>query len=121
VEAVQIPASVQGIGIGAFEGCLRLVHVSVEENNAAFFAEDGVLYSRDGTTLLVYPMGKRCPAVTVPLSVRYIASGAFLECPSLLCVCYEGSVDDWQRIEIAPGNHCLFTLPMRFETQARKK
>lgn len=114
IEALQIPETVQSIGMGAFEGCTLLALFSVAEGNTAFYATDGVLYSRDGTTLIAYPVGRRCPVAIIPSHVRYIAAMAFRECPSLRYVRYEGSVEGWQEIEIARGNNCLFTLPMSF-------
>lgn len=114
IEALQIPDTLQSIGVGAFEGCTQLAWFSVAESNTAFCATDGVLYSHDGRTLIAYPVGRRCPVATIPSRVRYIAAMAFRECPSLLYVRYEGSIEGWQEIEIARGNNCLFTLPMSF-------
>ena len=114
VEAVQLPETVQSIGTGAFAACERLVWFSVAEGNTAFCAVDGVLYSHDATTLLAYPAGRHCPSISIPVTVCYVATGVFAECPSLERVCYEGSVAQWQSVQIAPKNNCLYTLPMRF-------
>ena len=114
VEAVQLPETVQSIGTGAFAGCERLVWFSVAAGNTAFRAVDGVLYSYDAATLLAYPAGRHCPTATIPAVVRYIAAGAFADCPSLQRVCYEGSVAQWQTVQIAQKNNCLYTLPMCF-------
>ena len=114
VEAVQLPETVQSIGTGAFAGCERLVWFSVAAGNTAFRAVDGVLYSYDAATLLAYPAGRHGPTATIPAVVRYIAAGAFADCPSLQRVCYEGSVAQWQTVQIAQKNNCLYTLPMCF-------
>jgi hypothetical protein len=50
--SVTIPRSVTEIGFGAFD-----CPISVEEGNTAFSAKSGVLFSRDGSVLIRYPVG----------------------------------------------------------------
>ena len=41
--------------------------------------------------------------ITIPVSIRKIAEGTFTGCESLTDVYYEGSYEDWKKIEISNG------------------
>ena len=103
--SAEIPASVTAIANGVFTTTVKTLTVS--EGNTAFKAEDSVLYSIDGKTLVYYLSGKADKSFTVPDSVekidatisnRYlneltiganvkeIAAGAFKSCSGLLTV-----------------------------------
>ena len=41
--------------------------------------------------------------ITIPVSTRKIAEGTFTDCESLTDVYYEGSYEDWKKIEIVSG------------------
>ncbi len=69
---ITIPASVTEIGEGAFSLIYALNSISVDEVNANFKAVDGVLYSKDGKTLIQYPIAKNKNSFTVPASVEVI-------------------------------------------------
>ena len=77
VAAVQIPASVTSIGSLAFAACPSLTFISVSTGNAAFKAEGGVLYSADGTRLIVYPAARADSACRISSAVRTIEPMAF--------------------------------------------
>ncbi len=66
-----------------FEDCNRLKEFRVPENNPNYSSVDGVLFSRDGKTLLIYPAKRRCPTFTytVPDGVTEIRPGAFYDSP----------------------------------------
>lgn len=82
LRSVQLGASVEAINAEAFQGCTQLECFTVDENNPHFQAVDGVLYSRDGKTLIRYPMGRNGP-FTVPEGVTEIAIYAFHDCLNL--------------------------------------
>ncbi len=58
----------------------RLLAVQVREDNGKYKAEDGVLFTKDGKTLLLYPNGRSGQSYTVPETVTAIAAGAFGDC-----------------------------------------
>ena len=60
-----------------FAYCERLKSISVPENNRAYCAKDGVLFTKDGTVLLAYPAQKQGASYTVPEGTRTLASYAF--------------------------------------------
>ena len=49
----------------------------VEEGNEVYSAKDGVLYSKDGKTLIAYPSNRSDPSFTIPEGVETIGSYAF--------------------------------------------
>ncbi|MBQ8731668.1 MAG: leucine-rich repeat domain-containing protein [Oscillospiraceae bacterium] len=57
--------------------------IKVHKDNLGFKVVDGVLYTRDMTTLILYPQGKKDKTFRVPEGVVYIANGAFLNCWNL--------------------------------------
>ena len=63
------------IGTSAFNGCSALEAVNV--NNEAYVSVDGVLYTADEKTLVLYPQNKAGDTFTVPDSVTKIAMRAF--------------------------------------------
>ncbi len=75
-QSVTIPASVSSIGEGAFSANDHLPAISVAAGNTHYMAKDGVLFTKDGKTLLVCP-GARSGTYQVPSSVRRVGNLAF--------------------------------------------
>jgi len=90
--SVTIPNSVTSIGQDAFSFCNRLTSISVDNANAAYFSENGVLFSKDKTILIHYPAGKTDAAYVIPNSVMSIENAAFAWCNSLTSVTIPNSV-----------------------------
>lgn len=93
LESINIPASVTSIGIGALYCCLELKDLTADENNAVYSSdEDGVLYNKDKTVLLLYPAGSKNTSYTIPESVATIDSYAFCFCKALKRLTIPGNV-----------------------------
>lgn len=114
LEAVQIPATVKTIGTRAFGNCPRIVQFCVDSNSSAFCAVDGVLYSKDMTSLLSYPAGRGCPSAAIPASVTYISAMAFASTMVCRHISYAGDIAAWRKITIGDGNDLLYTLSKQF-------
>lgn len=82
LETIEIPASVTTIGSGVFVRCTRLTSITVADGNQHFTAEDGILYNKDKTELLICPQGISGD-VTIPNSVTKISSSAFVGCTKI--------------------------------------
>ena len=86
--SVTIPDSVTSIGSSAFYGCSGLTNISVSIGNPAYKSVDGLLLSKDGSTLIHGINGN----VTIPDSVTSIGDYAFYNCSGLTSVTIPDSV-----------------------------
>ena len=78
VESVVIPSSLTEFDNGVFDNCGSLKTITVDEDNEAFSTdENGVLFNKNKTELIYYPLGKEAEYYTVPDGVVTIATGAF--------------------------------------------
>ena len=84
--SVTIPGSVTDICDSVFVGCSSLENIFVDAGNADYASADGVLFSKDHTTLLAYPAGREAAAYRVPDGVTIIGESAFAECKNLTSV-----------------------------------
>ena len=82
---VALPAGLQMVGQGAFGDCDSLLRLPVPESSDSFAFADGVLYSKDMSTLIVCPGGKG-GEFTVPDSVTAFGWRAFWGCRKLTAV-----------------------------------
>lgn len=87
VESITIPASCTEIeGTEPFLTCLNLKEINVAgEGDGAYSSEDGVLYNKDKSVIIAYPMKKSDTSYTAPSSVREISMSAF---------CYNEFIED---------------------------
>jgi hypothetical protein len=90
LSSVTIPDSVTSIDSRAFKGCSALTVITIGTNNPNYSSEDGVLFNKDKSIIVVFPEGKG-GAYTVPNSVTQIYGG-FERCASLTSVTIPGSV-----------------------------
>ena len=78
LESVTIPASVESIGRGPFAACTAYKGTIVDNENEFYASdEDGVLFSKDKTTLVNFPLGSSLKRYAIPASVITIGSSAF--------------------------------------------
>jgi hypothetical protein len=66
--------------------------IEVEAGSTAYSAQDGVLYNKDKTTLVCYPVGKTGNSFAVPNTVTSIGRGAFIKCKNLTSVSFPASL-----------------------------
>ena len=110
ISTFEIPVSIKDVAVtkiktGCFEECSTLESITVAEGNENFQSEDGVLYNKDKTVLLVVPAAKsgtlqiaastkeiqdraaiNCKQITeleTPLGLRKIGNRSFYRCSSL--------------------------------------
>lgn len=56
--SITIPAKIHSIGQNALSGCTSMYSIAVDDGNTMFCSVDGVLFSKDKTTLLQFPAAK---------------------------------------------------------------
>ncbi len=79
IKSITIPASVNDVIGEAFDSCVALVSINVNSANKSFSSAGGVLYNKDKTVLVAYPMNGGVKAFTVPDSVKSIEDYAFFD------------------------------------------
>lgn len=78
-----VPAQVTSIGTAALSACSSLAEIIVEDENAHYSAEKGVLFDKEMTTLVQYPKGRKGNLYIVPDGVTSIGEKAFSHNTSL--------------------------------------
>jgi len=89
---VSIPNSVTSIGACPFHACSSLVSIQVDDNNTEYCSENGVLFNKEKTILIQYPLAKKENNYTIPNSVVTIKNDAFNGCNGLNSVQIPNSV-----------------------------
>lgn len=79
LETINISAGVNNI-VGRFTECTALKNINVSEDNNTYCSENGILFSKDKTSLMLYPAGKNEKTYDIPESVSTIESCAFQKC-----------------------------------------
>lgn len=91
VMEIYIPASVMTIKPRAFDGCVSLMDILVEEGNPSYSHRDGVLYDATGEILILCPAG-RSGTFTIPSGVKSVVDDAFADCSFLTKIIIPASV-----------------------------
>jgi hypothetical protein len=98
LKSITIPAGVSSIGWEAlagvdFRGDVRsLIAITVAADNAHYSSDDGVLFNKNKTTLILYPSDKQQDTYTIPDSVTAIEKSAFNCCENLKSITIPNSV-----------------------------
>ena len=96
---VTISNSVTSIGSSAFSYCTSLTNITVDSNNQYYSSDEyGVLFNKEKTTLVQYPLGKTETGYTIPDSITTIGERSFYGCTSLASVIIPDSITtigDW--------------------------
>lgn len=80
---LQLGAGLSSIGSGALSGDTALATVTVNPANASFSEVDGVLYTKDGASLILYPASRAGNEYEVPAGTTAIGYQAFDRARSL--------------------------------------
>ncbi len=76
VSLVVIGKDITSVDPEAFLGCTSLYNFRVEAGNAVFTTDSGVLFAKDMTTLLLYPIGSPRPFYEIPAGVTAVGENA---------------------------------------------
>ena len=137
--SINIPESVTSIGEQVFYACENLTSITVDSGNRYYSANNGVLFNKSQTELLVYP-GKRSDfysipdgvtsiagyafnsyldlkSISMPKSVTNIADHGFTYCSGLRDVYYGSSEAQWNEITIGSDNDYLLNATIHYAAQ----
>lgn len=76
---VNIPSSVTSIK-NSFFNAEYITKINVDSNNLNYSSQDGILYNKDKTELIIAPKGLTINNLTLPDSLKVIDSFAFCDC-----------------------------------------
>ena len=102
LSTIIIARSVERIGNRSFQNCTALKHIIIPDK--VNIIGGGAFYGCTGLTKVVI-----CKSVTE------IGTGAFSGCSSLAAVLFIGSKEDWDKIDISPGNDRLKSCNIIFK------
>ena len=108
--SVIIPASVTNISWAAFNEAYGLTNFTVAADNPAYTSVDGVLYTKDGKTLVTYPRG-RVGNVVVAAGTECIGYGAFFYNGNFTSVSFPAEL---KRIEERAFEACSYLSTVTF-------
>lgn len=77
LERITLGKDVASFDASAFSDCKKLKHVEISKDNATICSIDGVVYSKDKSVLIYFPLAKE--DLTIPDSVRVIGAYAFYD------------------------------------------
>lgn len=81
--SITIPRNLNSINEHAFMYARQLSEINVDNNNPYFSSENGVMYNKDKTKLLIFPRNKNQNFV-IPSSVATIGKYAFFGCKDVI-------------------------------------
>lgn len=90
--SINFPSSIKDMGFASFIGCSRLSKISVDENNSKFSSEDGILFDKGKTNIILFPNKKIEKSYSIPNSVTSIGDNAFDGCSSLTSISIPGDL-----------------------------
>ena len=80
ITRINIPKNLMHIEDVYFVFCERLMDITVSEHNPYYSSIDGVLFNKEGTSLIAYPPGKDDTDYIAPNGVHRIRSNGFWRC-----------------------------------------
>jgi hypothetical protein len=86
-----VPDTITGFSTSAFIDCPNISAFAVSDKNENFSVVDGILFSKDGTTLVKYPAGSELDYYEVADTVTSVADDAFQNVATLSGLCFNGS------------------------------
>lgn len=108
IKYVSLGSKLKTLGDSVFNGCSQLQYIRVDETNQYFKTQDGILYNKEGTKLLLTPMmisgevvipegvkrleksafsdREKLEKIVLPDSLEYIGNTCFLNCPKLKAI-----------------------------------
>ena len=93
LKELTLPASVQKLGRHCIDHCYKLTKVTVDKDNPYLKSVDGVIYSKDGSTLLLCTPSKKGEFV-VPATVKTIAPAAFSTCKKITSIVLPKGIEE---------------------------
>lgn len=89
---IEIPSSVESLALDFAEDCNSLKSISVSKGNKHYYDYGGVLFARDGNSLIKYPSRRYQLSFDIPYGTNEIEEMSFSECRSLAYISIPNTV-----------------------------
>lgn len=86
LKTIQLNPGLESIHPSALNNCCQLASIFISSENNKYCADDGILYSKDMSTLIRCPEAYKTDIISLPQSVKVIESWAFYKCSRLIDV-----------------------------------
>jgi len=120
--SVTIGSGVKSIGRAVFKNCKKLKEIGVSKENSSYCQVDGVLYSKDKTTLIQCP-NARSGKYAILKGVESIGNDAFSACDSLTSITIPKSVTSIGGYAFSQSSikqiHCEALTPPSYKKSSR--
>lgn len=136
LESITIGSGVESLDDEWIASCRRLANITVSPDNKTYSSVDGVLFNKDKSELLAYPIGNKRSSYTIPDGVEKIGKKAFYGCryiesltipvsvaeieASALGNCYDirtinylGTREQWKEVVIGADNYMFALVNVR--------
>ena len=80
---INIPSSVTSINYSSFMSAEYVTKINVDSNNVKYSSQDGILYNKDKTELIIAPQKLTINNLTLPDSLKVIDGMAFDSCKNI--------------------------------------
>lgn len=91
---INLGSSVNSLGNQYLSSNYRLSSINVSPENETFSSIDGVLFNKDQTEIIQYPMGRESVHYYVPNTVKLIRTNAFYDCSGISAITLPKSVEE---------------------------
>lgn len=90
--SITLPKNVIHIGRRAFSSCPALTEILVDSDSRSYSSQDGILFNKNKSELVLCPEGIVADQYVIPSSVVYINKEAFEECKGITSVVIPSTV-----------------------------
>ena len=136
LESITIGSGVESLGDEWIASCRRLANITVSPDNKTYSSVDGVLFNKDKSELLAYPIGNKrssytipdgvtkidqkafygcryIESLTIPVSVAEIEASALGNCYDIRTINYLGTREQWKEVVIGADNYMFALVNVR--------
>ena len=101
LSSISIPASITSIDGNVLDlsGCTSLSNIYVNNTNANYKDVDGVLFTKDGTNLIAYPLSKSGTSYNIPENVTNFNRNIFAGCTNLKSIIVNANNANYKDID----------------------
>lgn len=117
LEQMALPCNLCDIPTDLFRECSSLSSIHIPSDHPQYCSEDGVLYNKDKTEIVIFPCGRTEPYM-VPESIIGIRNDQFSNCVNLVSITFPDTVYSYFH---DPFNQCGAVLYAPLDSDAAKR